>query len=593
MDTSRGRADQDASGFTVPPGAAGGGEDGSAVRTRATYPLGDSLLFRFFIWAVGLWSVGGTAYGLFFGLAALYDSQCPCEWVYLSRTNRSDSNSDECVACVGPTPLCDIDTFYPENQTYSKCLSGDVPGIRVSVDELSSGLSQNCRAQSSAGAADEARARLDLLFGASTLWVRFGWLGWFFLQKALLQVSGYEGASFGQVILSPRRAAAKSAAAVAALAEEAARGVPAAASWEAIAAVGSLSAEMQRILGHSASRANPPSSWDDARTATGLNRRQAGVAGGMKLLLWHWTQPVGYLVVLWTYYCSVARSLGGDSYAPTGTAAIAVAAREVAYLLSTLLALWVNPAFLLLELDSIWKRPDEQHDGVRFQISTGGSCRWYQLIKVNAMQRWVLYLMAPHHYVTMCLTRWAESAGNGAGNIGGMLLRLFGAIQLVGDFLSANALSELLQQPSPPVALAIGYWLTTAGLVTAVAALLIALAHSLRQGLPCLERSITVAALLGSLLVFLFGSLLLVLAPLKLVGLDSTTAFLAAHQEEYETIVGLAPAMMRSLLLLMFNFYILRACCGCRPEEPRIDATSESRSRPASPSRARQPLLSV
>ena len=40
-----------------------------------------------------------------------------------------------------------------------------------------------------------------------------------------------------------------------------------------------------------------------------------------------------------------------------------------------------------------------------------------------------------------------------------------GFLQLVADLFSALALLALLQQPSPPVALVIGYWLTTAGLV--------------------------------------------------------------------------------------------------------------------------------
>ena len=46
-----------------------------------------------------------------------------------------------------------------------------------------------------------------------------------------------------------------------------------------------------------------------------------------------------------------------------------------------------------------------------------------------------------------------------------MALAGVGFLQLVADLFSALALLALLQQPSPPVALVIGYWLTTAGLV--------------------------------------------------------------------------------------------------------------------------------
>ena len=128
----------------------------------------------------------------------------------------------------------------------------------------------------------------------------------------------------------------------------------------------------------------------------------------------------------------------------------------------TLVALWFNPAYLLLELDSVLK-PGHC------------TCSWWERLDWGVLQQWVLYLLAPHHYVTMCLMRSVMGA-HFRTRSGTVRLVVFGFVvavglaQFGGDFCSALALLLLLQQPSSPAALGIGYWLTTAGLFAATTA---------------------------------------------------------------------------------------------------------------------------
>ena len=92
--------------------------------------------------------------------------------------------------------------------------------------------------------------------------------------------------------------------------------------------------------------------------------------------------------------------------------------------------------------------------------------------------------------------------------------------------MSAFALLALLQQPEPPAALAIGYWLTTTGLVAAlggVALLYLGGAWTGRNpddGSEVGWGQRRDAGLAGGLFgaFFLFGASLLVLAPLQLTG---------------------------------------------------------------------------
>ena len=249
---------------------------------------------------------------------------------------------------------------------------------------------------------------------------RFGGFAFAFLLGKLLELVGYGGAGTVNTILSPRKAAA---AAARAAAEADGQAAGAAAGWDAIAA----------------RKKEPPSTWTDARVALGLSVRQAVWSCGGKMLLWHWTQPLSYFAVLGVYYCS----LGDDQHRFIG---MVVAVREALYLVSTLLALWLNPAYLLMELGSVWK------DELEGPVSTNYCSR---SVDLKILKRWTLYLLAPHQYVARCLGRGIRSTrARGCVNI----LLLFTTLALIlADLVSALALRALLQQVEPPTALAIGW----------------------------------------------------------------------------------------------------------------------------------------
>eukprot|EP01043_Picozoa_sp_COSAG02_P090107 COSAG02_NODE_27005_length_619_cov_0.794231_1_plen_147_part_01 len=146
--------------------------------------------------------------------------------------------------------------------------------------------------------------------------------------------------------------------------------------------------------------------------------RQAVWSCGNKLLLWHWSQPLAYLAVFGAYYCSL------DGIAAFGFTArglgIVVAFRQASYLVYTILALWLNPAFLLLELESVLQ-PVEDIEAL--------------------LQHWALYLLAPNHYVTMCVWRSATARW---GKIVGGVLFFAACLQFVCDLASVLALLSLL-----------------------------------------------------------------------------------------------------------------------------------------------------
>jgi hypothetical protein len=262
----------------------------------------------------------------------------------------------------------------------------------------------------------------------------------------------------------------------------------------------------------------PPPTWTAARQALGLSVRQVVWSSGTKLLLWHWSQPLSYFAVFGAYFCSLP--VDDDFTHDQRFLGTWVAVREVMYVLSTLLALWLNPAYLLMELGSVWKEEEPA------EAAGGGCCRcgrWLRSVDPAALKQLVLYFLAPHHYVTLCLMRWADSTGRGALHF---LFALIGAFQGVGDLFSAGAMYSLLQQPAPPSALAIGYWLTTAGLVVAIGWLALLELAKVWTGrdpnngreLPWGDRSAGLFGLLFTVAMFLGGASLLVLAPLQLGG---------------------------------------------------------------------------
>ena len=268
---------------------------------------------------------------------------------------------------------------------------------------------------------------LETLLGGSAMLTRFGGLIFASMASKMLGSVGYGGAGLVSSILAPRKAG--TAAARWAAGEAAAGGhtvgVPVAASWDAIAARSEW----------------PPSTWMEARVGLGLSTRQAIWSSGTRILLWHWAQPLSYFVVFGAYYCSLPVTPGyEDGYNSLQGFGTFVAVREAMYVATTLLALWFNPAYLLLELESVWSLAEE------------AAINW------GALKLWVLYLFAPHHYVTMCLLRGRDESGTG-------WLYLVGIVQGFADLCSVFCLNSLAEMPSPPASLAIGYGLTCAGLV--------------------------------------------------------------------------------------------------------------------------------
>eukprot|EP01045_Picozoa_sp_COSAG04_P002969 COSAG04_NODE_116_length_25104_cov_94.064907_9_plen_634_part_00 len=192
------------------------------------------------------------------------------------------------------------------------------------------------------------------------------------------------------------------------------------AGWDAI--VGDLQTEAT----------NPQSSWTQAREARKLTQRQAISSAVAKLTLWHWSQPVVYLWMLAVYRCYVA-SLGlSQMY----FAAI-VAAREVLYLGSTLLATWQCPVFLLMDPITAWKEAEN---------------------RLEKVMRAAMYVLTPHNYTALCLANRFRSWHR-------VFLGLAG-IQVIADLASCFALAALVSgadSDNNPTALIIGYIMTAFG----------------------------------------------------------------------------------------------------------------------------------
>ncbi len=197
-------------------------------------------------------------------------------------------------------------------------------------------------------------------------------------------------------------------------------------------------------------------SWEQARDALGLTVEQALWASDIKLVFWHWSQPIAYLVVCFLYFCQFGET--------QRRLAAVIAVREIIYWLLTMVAYGrvplipslfssccgscatpsgLCPAFLLVEIGSI----REEQANLRTIES------W------KALGRWVIYIFAPHYYVTWCLMARAEARAWAT------ILGAFGCFEIVADCCGVVALHELLQLADFPFAMAFGYWLTVGGFV--------------------------------------------------------------------------------------------------------------------------------
>ena len=151
--------------------------------------------------------------------------------------------------------------------------------------------------------------------------------------------------------------------------------------------------------------------WAEAREARGLKENTARWLAVAKLVLWHWSQPVAYVWLLWNYRCYVAKLGETQQY----LAAAVVATREVIYLASTLLAAQFCPVFMLLDLKTVWNEA---------------------VSPLQAVTRIAMYVLCPHTYVALALSnrfrRWTRCF---------LCLAFF---QVLADVSSCYALANLM-----------------------------------------------------------------------------------------------------------------------------------------------------
>eukprot|EP01052_Picozoa_sp_SAG31_P043475 SAG31_NODE_7253_length_1741_cov_1.899513_1_plen_451_part_01 len=130
--------------------------------------------------------------------------------------------------------------------------------------------------------------------------------------------------------------------------------------------------------------ASVQSTWNEARDSLGMTVQQAVAVSVVKLLLWHWSQPMAFLLVFWAYFCeleSIQVSFG-----------LLVAAREVIYLGTTLAGILVCPVYLLLDVSTVWAEIKGE--------SRAKGC-W----------RLAMYILAPHNYLALCLSALFSERG--------------------------------------------------------------------------------------------------------------------------------------------------------------------------------------
>eukprot|EP01050_Picozoa_sp_SAG11_P006666 SAG11_NODE_526_length_8740_cov_27.364194_4_plen_831_part_00 len=127
----------------------------------------------------------------------------------------------------------------------------------------------------------------------------------------------------------------------------------------------------------------PQSTWHEARESHGLDVRQAIGVSITKLLLWHWSQPLAFLLVFYAYGCELE---------PIQVCfGLVVAAREVLYLTTTMAGIVACPVYLLLDVSSVWSESETSVQGC-----------W----------RLAVYILTPHNYVALCLS--TRFSGRGA-----------------------------------------------------------------------------------------------------------------------------------------------------------------------------------
>ena len=171
-------------------------------------------------------------------------------------------------------------------------------------------------------------------------------------------------------------------------------------------------------------------SWEEARLSLGLTMRQAIGLSTAKFFLWHNLQPTAYLWVFNRYFgCSEFMD---ESQRLLGSI---VAAREIIYMFSTVVAAVQCPVYLLLDVRTVVKEAE-----TRFQSA----------------YRVFAYLTTPHNFVSLCPANYSAELR--------LVFLPLALCQVIADFASCFALGPLLfSGAQPPAAIKIGYTITAAG----------------------------------------------------------------------------------------------------------------------------------
>eukprot|EP01084_Bolivina_argentea_P146692 256788_1 len=162
--------------------------------------------------------------------------------------------------------------------------------------------------------------------------------------------------------------------------------------------------------------------WKEAYLDQGLNYCAALTVSSARLLFWHWVQPFLYGFVLYAYWNlldHIQQILG-----------LIVAGRECIYFILSLIAICINPSYLLLDLRATWFKDDK-----RFIA---------------------LYVMAPEKYIAVAIARQhCHYVGTALLILFLSLLDIFGIVACVWAILVHNMYAPLM----------IGYSITTLGAI--------------------------------------------------------------------------------------------------------------------------------
>ena len=158
--------------------------------------------------------------------------------------------------------------------------------------------------------------------------------------------------------------------------------------------------------------------WSEASERLGHNYNAACSISFLRLLFFHWSQPIGYGIALYIYWTNISRLqllLG-----------CVVAFREGIYVVLTLVALCRNPAYLLVDSSATFK-----------------SSGWNLL----------LYIVCPEKFVYFCL---------------GLETNIPLFLLILCDFSAIAALVVAVYTNNMPVPLMIGYAVTALGGIVAL-----------------------------------------------------------------------------------------------------------------------------